>query len=137
MVNNWHRIENIRLYISLYSVDADFRKRWLPKAQTPSQIGTGLQLIHNQVGITLHWAAINNENDSITNVDAIKEWINQFDLQHANINMVRYNPADPTKHGTESLDYDRIVDQLSTSVNTIKIVPKVGFDVSASCGMFV
>lgn len=133
----WGSVDNIRLYVSLYSTDMDFRKRWLPKAQNPDQIGTCLQKLKDVVDITLHWALITDQNDSRESVEKVVQWIRQYDLGLAKVNLVRYNPNDLIKHGTESINYNQVVDALTSNVAGIKIVPKVGFDVSASCGMFV
>jgi len=53
-------------------------------------------------------------------------------------NLVRYNPA-ASKQGEESDKeiIERNINFLKNNLNEkVQIIPRVGFDVSASCGMF-
>lgn len=126
------------IYYSLYSFDDDFRRRWLPKSMQP---GRAFDLLRNfsdeGAHIVFHWALIDNENDGV--IDNVR-------LQHAithrfpqsRINIVRYNPYSE-KQGIES---DQIIEVVGTlrraeGAVPVKLIPKVGFDVKASCGMFV
>ena len=129
------------LYYSLYSLDPAFRKRWLPKA-LPGEVGLDLiQDYQQKTGreICLHWAFIKGQNDEEKQVDAILEAVHQRDIK-ARFNLVRYNPHS-ARHGEEPDDihlqslFERIKSSLGNPIS--RIVPRVGYDVKASCGMFL
>jgi 23S rRNA (adenine2503-C2)-methyltransferase len=129
----------VEFYYSIYSMDEKFRKRWLPKAMP---VIRGLELLadwqkseHRE--IVLHWPFIHNENDSETDVNAICDAVEWFAL-NVRVNIVRYNP--PNAKSTESAEpiIERnlgIIQQRLSDKS--KIVPRVGMDAFASCGMFV
>ena len=134
---------NVRTYYSLYSLDTQFRKRWVPKAHEPITVldwlGENHRTSATPLDIALHWAFIAGENDSAEGVKAIADAIEARGI-HAKFNLVRYNPFSSAQ-GEESTDevlMDRLevmrvcADQVGT-----RMVPRVGFDVRASCGMFV
>ena len=134
---------NVRTYYSLYSLDPQFRKRWVPKAHDPVAVLDWLGDNHRNaeapLDIALHWAFIAGQNDSAEGVKAIADAIDARGI-HAKFNLVRYNPFSSAQ-GEESTDevlMDRLevmracADQVGT-----RMVPRVGFDVRASCGMFV
>lgn len=129
-------------YYSLYSMESAFRKYWLPNAPDPLEF---LQKLKNWQDVThkiptLHQAIIAGENSSLATVSGIIEAVDSVGLA-TNVNIVRYNPPSVSKHGVEASEL-----QLAMHVNTYqsawpncraKILTKVGFDVAASCGMFV
>ncbi|MBI6883169.1 radical SAM enzyme, Cfr family protein [Pseudomonas putida] len=129
------------IYYSIYSMNRDFRRRWLPKAHAAEH---GLDLLKAWQDSTgkvpkIHFAFIKGENDSEADMRAIGDAINSRDLR-VNLNIVRYNPHSE-RVGCES-DEDVILRNTSMladliGADRVKIVPKVGFDVKASCGMFV
>lgn len=129
------------IYYSIYSTNEKFRKKWLPKA-LPYQ--KSLEILKEWQEFTgkipkIHFAFIKDENDSEENMISISEAINNIGLK-VNVNIVRYNPYSE-KYGEESDEFvinrnTKILNDLLTPEN-IRIVPKVGFDVKASCGMFV
>ena len=129
------------LYYSLYSMGDKFRKRWLPKA-LPAEHGLDLCAQYQKATgqrVTLHWAIIEGENDSDADIDQVLEAVSQRGLR-AKFNLVRYNPHD-LRHGRETSEerlqaiFARIQRALGDPES--RIVPRVGFDVKASCGMFV
>ena len=64
------------LYYSLYSLDPQFRKRWLPKAMDPVQALDKLTVFQSKGGkVTLHWAFIEGENDSLEGAGKIVELV--------------------------------------------------------------
>lgn len=129
------------IYYSIYSTDDKFRKKWLAKA-LPHQ--KSLELLKEWQVKTgkvpkIHFAFIKDENDSEENMYNIAKAVNEVDLK-VNVNIVRYNPYS-AKYGEEPhIDIinrnTKILSDL-LSPDNIRIVPKVGFDVKASCGMFV
>ena len=57
------------------------------------------------------------------------------------VNIVRYNPYDPGRHGTEPPEEviqrnARIYESRLPNAR-VRVIPRVGFDVAASCGMFL
>lgn len=129
------------LYYSLYSLDPAFRKRWLPKAAPAEESLDRIADYQRRTGrrIVLHWAFIAGQNDSEATVEAILDAVLSRGIR-AKFNLVRYNPHD-ARHGVEPtqdvLDarFERIQAALGEAGS--RQVPRVGFDVKASCGMFV
>ena len=128
----------VYFYWSLYSLDETFRKRWLPRAQSPEVVAQRLYDYQKRTGreIIFHWAFIEDQND---HVDDIREWILSTKLK-GRFNLVRYNPHN-TRMGKEPAENKLInlFDELmpAMSISGSRIIPRVGFDVSASCGMFL
>lgn len=128
-------------YYSLYSVNPAFRKRWLPKAMPAADALARLARFQQDTGrkVVLHWAFIQGENDSLVDVDATLDAVDEAGLK-AKFNLVRYNPHDG-RHGQEPDEahlqvlFDRIASRLGQPGS--RIVPRVGYDVKASCGMFI
>ena len=129
------------LYYSLYSLDPSFRKRWLPKAMNPYEALELSKRYQQQTGqrVVLHWAMIEGQNDSEAQVQDIINEVQGLDLK-VKFNLVRYNPHD-SRHGQETSE--KKLQQLFSMLKEAfgdsesRIVPRVGFDVKASCGMFV
>ena len=132
--------ENIMIYYSLYSVSPHFRKKWIPKALPVDDMMTKLKNWQDEGGeVALHWAFIEGVNDSKEDVEKIIEKLEQYSLK-AKFNLVRYNPFSDSQ-GTESKE-EVIQENFKILANYLnnpksRIVPRVGFDVKASCGMFV
>lgn len=133
--------DRARIYYSLYSLDTNFRKRWLPKAQCPYSVLDTLAKLQRETNteLVLHWAFIENENDSEATVESIAHEVSIRGIK-AKFNLVRYNPYSE-KQGKESNEQVMLArfDTLKSTLDAGKtrIVPRVGFDVKASCGMFV
>lgn len=129
------------IYYSIYSVSERFRRRWLPKAQ-PVDVALD-RLVSWQRGthkiVSLHHAFIAGENDDEGDVHAICDAVEERRLM-VHVNVVRYNPHDPAKHGVEPSE--EIIQRNATIYrerlpNTnVSVISRVGFDVAASCGMF-
>jgi 23S rRNA (adenine2503-C2)-methyltransferase len=133
--------ERAELYYSLYSLNPAFRKRWLPKA-LPGEAGLDLVADYQQrTGrrIALHWAFIEGQNDSEADVEAVLDAVLSRGIR-AKFNLVRYNPHD-RRHGVEPaqavLDARFARIQAALGEAGSRQVPRVGFDVKASCGMFI
>lgn len=129
------------IYYSIYSLNKRFRKRWLPKAIIGE---AGLDRLKEWQEITgkvpkIHYAFINNENDSIGDVKKICDEINELELD-VNWNIVRYNP--PVGHYSKETVEGQI-HYLAGYIRSrlpqarVKVIPRVGTDVQASCGTFL
>lgn len=131
----------VTLFWSLYSLDPSFRRRWLPRAEAPERVMDRLLdwQARAQGEVVLHWALIEGQNDRDEDLEEIAGFVRRSGLR-ARLNLVRYNPHS-TKTGREA-EEDRYEAALATigremSVPGSRVVPRVGFDVKASCGMFL
>jgi adenine C2-methylase RlmN of 23S rRNA A2503 and tRNA A37 len=129
------------IYYSLYSMDSAFRRRWLPKAIDPISALTKLarwQQLTRKIPV-LHWALIAGENDDERTIEDICQAVATLGLL-VDFNLVRYNPYSE-RQGRESAE--EVVEARALQLQEllpaarVKIVGRVGFDVKASCGMFV
>lgn len=134
-----------QIYYSLYSVDERFRKRWIPKALPPTVALEKLReyqnndaMVENQNPVAFHWALIEGENDSVEDVEATIRAIDDSGVR-GKFNLVRYNPPnDKSKESSpEVLERNYKIISEAFGHPGSRIVPRVGFDVNASCGMFV
>lgn len=135
---------NTEIYYSLYSTNQEFRKKWLPNAIDYNEALPMLaefQTVSNKP-ITFHWAFIKNCNDSVADVQELVRVLKPYNF-FGKFNLVRYNPP-PNLENTEEPSEDRLKELLELLKEAIydpneksKIVPRVGQDVYASCGMFV
>lgn len=130
-----------RIYYSLYSSNPAFRRRWLPNAMPVEDALAALADWQRDThgSLTLHWALIEGENDSLEEAEGIGKMVEHMRL-HAKFNLVRYNPYSEAQ-GKEPSE-ERLLDYFDTIVAYThrpgsRIVPRVGFDVKASCGCFV
>lgn len=132
---------NIRIYYSLYSMNETFRKRWLPKAMNPKLALNKLSRFPGLFPgseVKLHWAFIENENDSIEDLKEIFDYCDEINF-HPRMNIVRYNPYSEFQ-GKEPSEEKIIIlkEYCETRIgsNNVKIIPRVGEQVFASCGAF-
>lgn len=124
------------IYYSLYSLNDEFRRRWLPKARSPLSVINDLKAFAEDGGnIVVHQAFIKNQNDEISDIFKLSHFIHE-NLPMAKINMVRYNPFSE-KHGEESESLEEIQVIFEGDFHKVQLVPRVGEDVAASCGMFL
>jgi adenine C2-methylase RlmN of 23S rRNA A2503 and tRNA A37 len=130
------------IYYSLYSTNPVWRKKWMPGAMDVNQ-ALGMLAEYQSFSkkiVKIHCPFIAGENDSLEDVASMCDAIDNAKLI-CEFNLVRYNPASADQ-GTESSDL-----VIGTNIhylmerfrfNTkVQIIPRVGFDVKASCGMFV
>jgi 23S rRNA (adenine2503-C2)-methyltransferase len=135
------QVKRTTLFYSLYSMDPSFRRRWLPKAMDPHAALYKLATWQQETGgeVVLHWAFIAGENADDRTVDEIIKAVRDVGLK-ARFNLVRYNPYS-VRYGSESQadirerQFHKLADALGD--HRSRMVPRVGFDVKASCGMFV
>ncbi len=130
------------IYYSLYSVDDKFRKLWLPNAMPYKVALNKLKEYQEETKqlITFHWAFIEGQNDKLSQVKDLAKVLKEYEFT-GKFNLVRYN-APPSLEHTKEPDEDKLkeyVEIINESLigNRSKIVPRVGKDVYASCGMFI
>ena len=133
-------VDDAVIFWSLYSLDPAFRRRWLPRAQDPGRVMEKILAWQDAGGRTvLHWAMIEGENDGERTLDDIAAFVDASGLR-ARLNLVRYNSHSP-KTGREATggSYQRAFETVGAVMTEpgSRIVPRVGHDVKASCGMFV
>ncbi len=130
------------IYYSIYSMDERFRRKWLPRAMPA---GEALDRIASWQRATyklfkIHHAYIAGENDSEADVHAICDALEARRLL-AHVNIVRYNPHDPRRHGAEPpedvIERNAAIYRARLPHARVRVIPRVGFDVKASCGMFL
>ena len=129
---------DVDLYYSLYSLDKTFRKRWLPNALFPDCVKNILN--NYSMNVWVHHALIAGENDRDEDARQVANWISQVKCV-GYVNLVHYNGFDPERHGHASdmqtvRTYAHILNDRTCLLRT-RIIPRVGFDVAASCGMFL
>lgn len=129
------------IYHSVYSMDPGFRKRWLPKSMHPEDVFPVLRQVQKETNflLTFHWAYIEGENDSEAETQLFTNAVVKSGLI-SKFNLVRYNPYSEDQ-GTESSEHvlNRNFNAIAAVMqrNGSRIVPRVGFDVAASCGCFI
>jgi len=129
------------IYYSIYTMNPDFRKRWMPNAMDPNLALDKLVEYQKLTGklVRLHWAFIKGENDRDSDVSGIIDAVKSRKLR-VDINLVRYNPA-TDNHGVESdievIEKHAVILRKAFPESAIKVVARVGHDIKGSCGMFV
>lgn len=128
------------IYYSIYSMNPKFRKKWLARAQSAER---GLEMLKAWQLATgkipkIHFAFIEGHNDSEKDMVEIANAVKAIDLK-VNVNIVRYNPQDPKykEPSEEVIAYNTNVLRELLEPDQMRVVPKVGLDVKASCGMFI
>lgn len=128
------------IYYSIYSIDPGFRRRWLPKAISPDSALFNLSMWQDVTGKIpkIHYAFIKGENDTLLDVAKVADAIQRSKL-NINWNIVRYNPPngkseEPTEFIINNL-YEYICYRFPKA--KVKLIPRVGTDVMASCGTFL
>jgi 23S rRNA (adenine2503-C2)-methyltransferase len=127
-------------YYSLYSLNEEFRKKWLPMAMNPNDAINKLSNWNafSEHDFKVHYAFIENENDSIKDINQICDLLLSKGLR-PDVNIVRYNPYSE-KFGQEPNEevIERNADIFRNKLNNnVKVIKRVGSDVKASCGMFI
>jgi adenine C2-methylase RlmN of 23S rRNA A2503 and tRNA A37 len=129
-------------YYSIYSMSERFRRRWLPRALPAEaaldRLASWQRSTHKFV--TLHHAYIAGENDAEADVHAVCDALEERRLM-AHVYIVRYNPYDPARHGVEPteevIERNAAIYRARLPNARVSVIPRVGFDVAASCGMFL
>lgn len=128
------------IYYSLYSTRESFRKKWMPGAMPVEEALAKLKRYQDfsKKDVKIHFPFIEGENDSLEDVSDMCDAVLMSGLR-TDFNLVRYNPASP-EQGRESppeVLKARLHQIRNRFDGVVKEIPRVGFDVNASCGMFV
>ena len=130
------------IYYSIYSLDHTFRKRWMPNAMEVVQAIRSLVMWQRACSgrVVIHCAYLESENTD-TMFEYMKHGLLRASGLNYDYNIVRYNPYSE-QQGREA-HYDTILQMYRIACDNVgntgrvQIVDRVGFDVMASCGMFV
>lgn len=131
----------VDLYYSLYRLDPQWRRRWMPKALSPRDAMAWLKRFQEASGnrVILHWALIEGENDDPEQGRQAFELARSIGLS-VDFNLVRYNPANEKSKETSEEKIAAFIRMAEIEVGTgnrARMVSRVGIDVMASCGMFL
>lgn len=128
------------MYYSLYSADDEFRKNWLPAAMPLKQALDMLKDYQHMTKkiIKIHHCFIKGQNDSKDHVLTMCDRINERNLK-CEFNLVRYNPFSPEQGEESDMEIiKRNLNWIEHELNgKVQMIPRVGPDVFASCGLFV
>ena len=132
------------IYYSIYSINENFRQKWLPNA-LPVKISLDklkAYQFETDNPITFHFAVIKGENDNLEDVKRMANLIDSYNFTKTKLNIVGFNP-NPTlnyEEGNAVNVYNilsQVVNDTNIKTNKSRIVDRVGQDVYASCGMFI
>ncbi len=125
------------IYYSLYSVQTAFRKRWLPNTQEPKEALRLLSSYSRKGGsVWIHGAFIEGHNDSLVSINDMIRAIKHYNTTNK-FNIVRFNSPDESKWVEPTEEWlEEIVKFMERQGLEVQMVPRVGHDVAASCGMF-
>lgn len=129
------------IYYSFYSIDSEFRKRWMPKSSPWQKSLFLLSAWQSETGgrVVVHNAFIKGENDVISSESLKHYYLHQFGIKY-DYNIVRYNPF--STESSMEVDADSLIHLYDTAKNlmqgkgNLQIIDRVGYDVFASCGTF-
>lgn len=132
----------VDLYYSMYSTSNSFRKKWLPKAMPIPLALRHLKYLVDTTGsrLYIHHALIRGQNDSVEDAQSCIDEIRQvLTVDYPlNLNIVKFNTPDVDKwQETDDEQVVRYVDVWKQAGFQTQVVNRVGFDVAASCGMFI
>lgn len=126
------------IYYSIYSTNPDFRKKWIPKSENPVDALSKLKAFQDRGGrVVIHHALIKDQNDSVSDAENIVSLMKKIGL-NSKFNLVRYNSfSEATGNETDEVNLQDYFSVFLNNNSVSRIVPRVGFDVKASCGMFI
>lgn len=125
------------IYWSFYSGREGFRRYWMPNALPLDEIIPKLKKYqaYSKKKIKIHHCFIEGENDSVEDIKLMIHKLSDLDWE---FNLVRYNPYS-SEQGRETSEerLRELLEVLKDSSINAKMIPRVGFDVKASCGTFI
>jgi 23S rRNA (adenine2503-C2)-methyltransferase len=124
------------IYYSIYSTNKAWRSQWMPNAMPVEEALENLKQYqdYSKKIIKFHGAFIDGQNDGISDIKSMMETIASSGIL-GEFNIVHYNPFSE-EQGKESI-YLTSTKNIISEYMPVKVIPRVGFDVKASCGMFV
>lgn len=130
-------------YYSLYNTDTKWLNHWMPNAEYPSYVLDTLKSWQNITGmkVGIHFAPLSNGFEYLHALNSIIKSVKDSKLEPF-WNLVYFNP--PNKftnqlyHGNQNNMLEFCKNKILTAFPKaqVKIQPRVGQDVAASCGMF-
>jgi len=156
-INNMNLIDIFRndpvaLYYSIYTHNDAKKQKIMPNAMnTLSALDKIKEFSENKDAnpanqVVFHGAFIENFNDNLEEIKDMANIIKSYGFKKSKFNIVRYNPHknnDLLNNEVNTEKLDQIFEILNNSVtnkvkyNKSRIINRVGYDVYASCGMFV
>jgi adenine C2-methylase RlmN of 23S rRNA A2503 and tRNA A37 len=148
-MENWIEYEantgiygEIEFYYSLYTLNHEFRNRWIPKGLDPDYVGRlfkGHRPLGNMSQFRLHHALIEGVNTSDNDVYSIHSWLEKHDIK-CFLNLVKYNPYNESSGKPASEETTkRYIDLMLKSdriLDVYQVIP-AATDNKCGCGMFV
>lgn len=128
---------DVEFYYSLYSLDQNFRKRWIPKALDPEMVGAAFH--GRESGLRIHHALISEENTSTADVVEIGDWLERHKIR-TRMNVVRYNSfsdACGVEASDETIETYLQMMRDDPRIQDTQVIPRVCTTVKAACGLFV
>lgn len=125
------------LFYSLYSAKPEWRAHWLPNAAPLDYALEALKKYQDfsKKIVKIHYPLIKGENDGWGDARLVGDMILKYELV-CELNLIEYNPPDDTSCESDQETIDFYCALLANVFKKIKRIPRVGFDVNASCGMF-
>ena len=142
----------VAFYYSLYSLNPEFRQKWIPNGIEPQlaldKLKEYQELCQKQnivFPVTFHWTFIEGENDNLKDLEKLLDCLESYKFIDSKFNLVRYN-RHPNLDENESTDYqdlfkivqNRMKGEMHSNqgYNSTQIVGRVGYEAYVSCGMF-
>lgn len=124
------------IYYSLYSLEDGFRKKWIPNSLSVSEAISLLKEYQQKTKkiVKIHYPLISGENDTVEQAKAIGQSFTRSGLI-CQFNILAYNPPNDSSKESTPETIQEYVDALQEFF-PVKTIPRVGYDVNASCGMF-
>jgi adenine C2-methylase RlmN of 23S rRNA A2503 and tRNA A37 len=137
----------VNLYYSIYGINDNFRKHYLPNAMPVKYTLDKLkefQIRHNSENtLVFHCAFIAGQNDNLEDVQKMADLIKSYNFEHTKFNLVRLNPyINDDKPIMVETDLEKlkqifnIMNECVTnkvSTQQSRIINRIGPDVFASC----
>ena len=132
--------DNVFLYYSMYG-NEKFRKKFIPNGYDLTSSLELLSELNNKFPnrIVFHWAFIKGYNDDINDMEDLVLRVKGYGFTTNKLNIVRYNDYSGRFEESSEEHLQQLLQIWNNHIPNIrsKIVPRVGYDVKASCGMFI
>lgn len=135
------------MYYSLYSINQNFRDKWIPNALPHRLALNKLKSYQDKsnLPLTIHFCLIKGENDNLDDIREMAKCLEEYNFNQLKFNIIAFNPDPNSQYKEVSLNDQEIIFDILKKVardeeiktNKTRQVSRVGFDVKVSCGMFV